>query len=86
MPRYFFDVENGYGSKIHDLAGSLCRGYFDAMSMAAVIAIGVSLDEPSDDPKRRVVVRGRQGRLVGNVPVYSTPSFKNPARNYRRRT
>ena len=38
---------------------------------AAGLAIGVSLDKPEDDPKRRIAIINDAGREIGNVPVYS---------------
>jgi hypothetical protein len=46
----------------------------------SVLAIGVSLDKPEDDPERHIAVINDQGREIGTVPVYSAPSYKNPAK------
>jgi len=46
---------------------------------ATVLAIGVSLDKPEDDPERRIAVISDDGREIGTVPVYSRPSYENPA-------
>jgi hypothetical protein len=45
-----------------------------------VLAIGVSLDMPEDDPERRIAIINDAGREIGNVPVYSKPSYENPAK------
>jgi hypothetical protein len=47
---------------------------------AAGLAIGVSLDKPEDDPKRRIAIINDAGREIGNVPIYSKPSYENPAK------
>jgi hypothetical protein len=44
------------------------------------LAIGVSLDTPEDDPERRIAIINDAGREIGNVPVYSRPSYENPAK------
>jgi hypothetical protein len=47
---------------------------------SAVLAVGVSLDKPEDDPERRIAIINDQGREIGTVPVYSKPSYENPAK------
>jgi hypothetical protein len=79
MPRYFFDVEDGH--RLFDASGFVCKNDTDAITKATVLAIGVSVDEPEDDPERRVAIINDQGREIGNVPVYSKPSYKNPAKH-----
>jgi hypothetical protein len=44
-----------------------------------VLAIGVSLDTPEDDPERRIAIINDEGREIGHVPVYSKPLYENPA-------
>jgi hypothetical protein len=78
MPRYFFDVMDGH--RLFDPKGFVCEDDTDAISKAAVFAIGVSVDKPEDDPKRRIAIIDDAGREIGNVPVYSRPSYKNPAK------
>jgi hypothetical protein len=78
MPRYFFDVEDGH--RLFDPSGFVCEDDNDALTKAMVLAIGVSLDKPEDDPKRRIAIINDNGREIGNVPVYSRPSYENPAR------
>jgi hypothetical protein len=78
MPRYFFDVKNGH--RLFDRSGFVCDDDTDAIIKAAVLAIGVSLDKPEDDPERRIAIINDEGREVGTVPVYSRPSNKNPAK------
>ena len=77
MPRYFFDVANGH--RLFDSLGFVCEDDFAALVRGSVIAIGVSLDKPEDDPERRVAIINDQGREIGSVPVYSKPSAKHPA-------
>lgn len=77
MPRYFFDVANGH--RLFDSLGFVCEDDFAALIRGSVIAIGVSLDKPEDDPERRVAIINDQGREIGSVPVYSKPSETNPA-------
>jgi hypothetical protein len=78
MPRYFFDVADGH--RLFDKSGFYCHDDTDAIVRAAVLAIGVSLDKPEDDPERRIAIINDQGREIGSVPVYSKPSYENPAR------
>ncbi len=78
MPRYFFDVKDGH--RLFDPTGFVCDDDTAALIKASVLAIGVSLDKPADDLKRRVAVINDEGREVGNVPVYSKPSCENPAK------
>ena len=77
MPRYFFDVANGH--RLFDSLGFVCEDDFAALIRGSVLAIGISLDKPEDDPERHVAIINDQGREIGTVPVYSTPSYKNPA-------
>jgi hypothetical protein len=78
MPRYFFDVADGH--RLFDSSGFVCDDDFAALIRAAVLAIGVSLDKPEDDPDRRIAVINDTGREIGTVPVYSKPSYGNPAK------
>ena len=78
MPRYFFDVTDGH--RLFDPTGFVCEDDTDAIIRAAVLAIGVSLDKPEDDPERRIAIINDAGREIGNVPVYSKPSYESPAR------
>jgi hypothetical protein len=43
-----------------------------------VLAVGVSLDKPEGDPKRRIAIIDEAGREIGTVPVYSKPSYEKP--------
>ena len=74
MPRYFFDVVDG--DRLFDSSGFICDNDIAAVIRAATLAIGVSLDEPEDDPERRVAIISDDGREIGTVPVYSRPSYK----------
>jgi hypothetical protein len=78
MPRYFFDVANGH--RLFDASGFVCEDDFAALIRGSVLAIGISLDKPEDDPERHVAIINDQGREIGTVPIYSTPSYKNPAK------
>jgi hypothetical protein len=78
MPRYFFNVEDGH--RLFDASGFVCDDDTDAIIRGSVLAIGVSLDTPKDDPERRIAIINDEGREIGTVPVYSTPSYKNPAK------
>jgi hypothetical protein len=78
MPRYFFDVKDGH--RRFDASGFVCDDDTDAIIRASVLAIGVSLDKPEDDPERRIAIINDEGREIGHVPVYSRPSYKNPAK------
>jgi hypothetical protein len=62
MPRYFFDIKDGH--KLIDLSGTDCKNDTDAVNKAKVIAIGVSLDRPVDDPARHIVVTDDAGREI----------------------
>jgi len=76
--RYFFDVKDGH--RPFDSAGFVCDDDVAAIIRARILAIGISLDKPEDDPERRVAVINDEGREIGTVPVYSKPSYENPAR------
>ena len=78
MPRYFFDVKDGH--RLFDPSGFVCDDDTDAIIKAAVLPVGVSLDKPEDDPERRIAIINDEGREIGNMPVYSKPSYKNPAK------
>jgi hypothetical protein len=78
MPRYFFDVKDGH--RLFDASGFVCDDDTDAIIRAMVLAIGVSLDKPEDDPDRRVAIINDAGHEIGTVPVYSRPSYENPAK------
>ena len=78
MPRYFFDVTNGH--RLSDPTGFDCDDDDDAITQAAVFAIGVSLYRPGDGPDRRIAILNEDGREIGNVPVYPKPSHDNPAK------
>jgi hypothetical protein len=72
MPHYFFDIKNGH--RLVDSAGLDCKNDTDAMEKARVIAIGVSLDKPAVDPKRRISVLNADRHEISTVPVYSRPA------------
>ena len=77
MPRYFFDVKDGH--RLFDSSGFVCDDDTAAIIRATVLAIGVSLDKPEDDPERRIAIINDAGREIGTIPVYSKPSYENPA-------
>jgi hypothetical protein len=74
----FFDVMDGH--RLFDASGFVCEDDTDAIIRATVLAIGVSLDTPEDDPERRIAIINDAGREIGTVPVYSKPSYGNPAK------
>jgi hypothetical protein len=63
-----------------DATGFVCEDDTDAIIRATVLAIGVSLDKPEDDPERRIAIINDAGREIGTAPVYSKPSYGNPAK------
>jgi hypothetical protein len=65
---------------LFDSSGLVCDDDTSAIIRATVLAIGVSLDHPEDDPERRVAIINDAGREIGTVPVYSKPSEKHPAK------
>jgi hypothetical protein len=77
MPRYFFDLKGDHG--LIDPCGLVCASDADALDRAKTLAIGISLDKPLVDPGRRVSLRNDAGEEISSVPVYSTPSYENPA-------
>ena len=72
-----FSVEDGH--RLFDPTGFVCDDDIAAVIRTTGLAIGISLDKPEDDPERRIAIINEQGHKVGNVPVYSKPSYKNPA-------
>jgi len=78
MPRYFFDVKDGH--RLFDASGFVCEDDTDAIIRATVLAIGVSLDMPDDDPERRIAIINYAGCEIGNVPVYSRSSYEKTAK------
>jgi hypothetical protein len=56
-------------------SGLDCKNDTDAMEKARVIAIGVSLDKPALDPKRRISVLNADRHEISTVPVYSKPAL-----------
>jgi hypothetical protein len=78
MPRYFFDIQDGH--RLFDATGFVCEGDTNAIIRATVLAIGVSLDTPEDDPERRIAIIYDAGCEIGNVPVYSRPSYEKLAK------
>ena len=78
MPRYFFDIKDG--KRIVDPAGFVCDDDVAALNRTAVIAVGISIDHPADDPERRVAIIDDEGRDIGTVPVYSVPSETHSAK------
>jgi hypothetical protein len=47
-----------------------------AIEKARVLAIGVSLDKPAVDPKRRISVLDADRHEISAVPVYSKPAWR----------
>jgi hypothetical protein len=75
MPHYYFDIKDGHG--LVDPSGSEFKNDDAAIAMAEVIAIGVSLDKPAVDPKRRIAVLNGSREQIFSVPVYSKPSMSS---------
>ena len=72
MPHYYFDIKDGHG--LVDPSGSEFKNDDAAIAQAKVIAIGVSLDKPAVDPKRRISVLNADRDEISTVPVYSRPA------------
>ena len=66
MPRYFFDVKDGH--RLFDSSGFVCEDDTDAIIRATVLAIGVSLDTPEDDPERRIAIIHDAGMRLATCP------------------
>jgi hypothetical protein len=77
MPHYSFDVEDGH--RLFDSSGFVCDDDTAAIIRATVLAIGVSLDTPADDPEPRIAIINDAGHEIGTVPLYFKPSYENPA-------
>jgi uncharacterized protein DUF6894 len=75
MPHYYFDIKDGHG--LVDPSGSEFKIDDAAIAKAKVIAIGVSLDKPAVDPKRRIAVLNGSREQIFSVPVYSKPSMSS---------
>lgn len=72
MPTYFFDIKDGH--RLVDPAGRRFKSDDDAIAMAKVFAIQVSLDTPKVNPERHVAVLNEDGDEIFKVPVYSKPN------------
>jgi hypothetical protein len=68
------------GRPLADASGFVWDNDVEAIIRATVLAIGVSLDKPEDDPERRIAVMNDAGCEIGTVPVYSRPSEEHPAK------
>ena len=77
MPRYFFDIKDG--RRIVDPAGFKCDDDVAAMIRATVLAVGIAIDHPDNDPERRVAIIDDEGREIGTVPVHAKQSPKTDA-------
>ena len=66
MPRYFFDVVDG--DRLFDSSGFVCDDDIAAITRAATLAIGVSLDKPEDDPERRIAIISDDGVRLAPCP------------------
>lgn len=73
MPKYFFDIKDGH--RLVDPTAKHFDSDEDAIAMAKVFAIQVSLDSPKIDPKRHISVLNEARGEVSQVPVYSQPTF-----------
>jgi hypothetical protein len=72
MPRYFFDIKDG--PRLVDPSGSDFKSDTAAIEKAKVVAVGVALDKPAVDPKRRISVLNADRVEISTVPVYSKPA------------
>lgn len=72
MPTYFFDIKDGH--RLVDPSGRKFKNDGDAIAMAKVFAIQVSLDAPKVDPTRHIAVLNQDRDEVFRVPVYSKPA------------
>ncbi|MDQ1390175.1 MAG: hypothetical protein QOF56_3629 [Acidobacteriaceae bacterium] len=75
MPHYYFDIKDGHG--LVDPSGSEFKNDDAAIAKAKVIAIGVSLDKPTVDPKRHIAVLNGSREQIFSVPVYSKPAMSS---------
>jgi hypothetical protein len=73
MPHYDFDIKDGHS--LGDPSGLEFENDDAAIAKAKVIAIGVSLDTPAVDPKRRIAVLNGLREQIFSVPIYSKPSM-----------
>ena len=73
MPKYFFDIKDGH--RLVDPNAKHFDSDDDAIAMAKVFAIQVSLDAPRVDPTRHISVMNEARGEVAKVPVYSKPTF-----------
>ena len=71
MPHYFFDIKNGH--RLVDKSGFDFKDDSAAIEKAKLLAIGVSLDKPAIDPRRRIAVLNGDRHEIFTVPVYSKP-------------
>jgi hypothetical protein len=76
LPRYFFDVEDSHTLLIQQAL--FATTISQQSSEATVLSVGISLDKPEDDSERRIAIINDQGHKIGNVPVYSKPSYASP--------
>lgn len=71
MPRYYFDIKDGH--KLVDPTKRYFKNDNDAVDMAKVYAIQVSLDTPKVDPERHIAVLDGARAVLAKIPVYSKP-------------
>jgi hypothetical protein len=72
MSRYYFDIADGH--KLVDPGGRHFNNDSDAIDMAKVYAIQVSLDTPKVDPERHISVLDGARVEIAKIPVYSKAS------------
>jgi hypothetical protein len=70
MPRYYFDLCNGY--RLADPSGVDCRDEEEAMATAAVIAREIAADASPGSAQRRVAVLDESGKKIASVPIGSS--------------
>ena len=66
-------VNIAHSPKFHTFRN--CENDTVALEKARVLAIGVSLDKPAVDPKRRISVLDADRHEISTVPVYSNPAW-----------
>jgi hypothetical protein len=74
MSRYYFDIKDGH--RLVDPAGRDFKNDSDAVDMAKVYAIQVSLDTPKVDPERHIAVLDAARVEIAKISVYSKPTAK----------
>jgi hypothetical protein len=72
MSHYYFDIKDGH--RLIDPKGRDFKTDSDAIFMAEVYAVQVSLDTPMVDPERHIAVLDAGRVEIAKIPVYSKPT------------